>query len=323
MSTLVGKMYRQGDARRDGAFTIFYMGINIGAFIAPLTCGTVGEIEGWGYGFLLAGIGMVVGLAIFLIAVSLKIFEDKTEPPAHAATKVVGIPILPLIGIGTFAALPVVCALIYQNDVMDYLLAAIGLAAISYILWLASKYPIVERQRMWVITILLLFTAVFWTFYELAGSARTFSPIRTSIKTFWVSRSRRAIFRVRMRLFIIIFAPVFSLVWTFLARRKLEPSANQIRRGSLVSLGAGFLILNLAGPFTHDAMIPAIFLILLYFLHTLGELALSPVGLSLVTKLAPAQIRRVHDGLLVHVVIDRPSGRQIDRQTHGRFERGQ
>ena len=291
ISSLIGRFYQQGDPRRDGAFTIFYMGINIGAFLTPLTCGTVGEIEGWGYGFLLAGFGMITGLVIFLITQALGLLEDKADPPsAEARAPWAGRFAEPLIYAGSFVALPVVCSLIYQNDIMDYLLGAVGLLAIGYILFLSSQYPVVERQRMWVITILLFFTAVFWTFFELAGSALNIFTDNNVDKNFLGLSLKTSNFQAVNALFIMIFAPVFSVMWIYLAKRNMEPPAPIKFAVALFLLGAGFLVLNLGVPMAHEAMIPALFLILLYLLHTLGELALSPVGLSLVTKLAPAKI---------------------------------
>ena len=291
ISSLIGRFYQQGDPRRDGAFTIFYMGINIGAFLTPLTCGTVGEIEGWGYGFLLAGFGMVTGLVIFFITTSMGLLENKAEPPPPGERAPwAGRFAEPLIYAGTFLALPLVCALIYQNDIMDYLLGGVGVLAIGYILRLSFQFPVVERQRMWVITILLFFTAVFWTFFELAGSALNIFTDNNVEKNFLGLSLKTSNFQAVNALFIMIFAPVFSVMWVYLARRNMEPPAPIKFAVALFLLGAGFLVLNLGVPGARDAMIPALFLILLYLLHTLGELALSPVGLSLVTKLAPAQI---------------------------------
>lgn len=296
ISSLIGRFYKQGDPRRDGAFTIFYMGINIGAFLTPLTCGTVGEIEGWGFGFMLAGIGMIAGLVIFLITRSMGLLEDKAEPPTvevrdngsvtQRTNSFLDLPIYA----GTFLLLPLVCLLIYQNDVMDILLGIIGLLAIGYILFLSSQYPVAERQRLWVITILLIFTAVFWTFFELAGSALNIFTDNNVNKNLFGLTLKTSNFQAVNALFIMIFAPVFSVMWIYLAKRNIEPSAPIKFAVALLLLGAGFLILNLGVPLAKEALIPAIFLILLYLMHTLGELALSPVGLSLVTKLAPAKI---------------------------------
>jgi POT family proton-dependent oligopeptide transporter len=131
---------------------------------------------------------------------------------------------------------------------------------------------------------------VFWTFFELAGSALNVFTDNNVDKNFLGLSLKTSNFQAVNALFIMIFAPVFSIMWTYLARNNLEPPAPVKFAIGLVLLGCGFFVLNLGVPMAHEAMIPALFLILLYLLHTLGELALSPVGLSLVTKLAPAKI---------------------------------
>jgi proton-dependent oligopeptide transporter, POT family len=327
ISSLIGKFYPQGDPRRDGAFTIFYMGINIGAFLTPLTCGTIGELEGWRYGFLCAGIGMVAGLLIFLYTAAQGYLEHHADPPGTIPPPITdlgrevgdfaenapeGEPPVPssvssletnsatekapstqsslLVYLGTLLFLPLAGLLIYQNDVMDYLLGAVGLSAIAYMIYLSFQYPIAERQRMWVIITLLFFTTIFWTFFELAGSALNLFTKRNVDKHFLGVEFTTSNFQAVNAFFIMLFAPVFSVMWVWLAKKGKEPSAPVKFAIGLLLLGAGFLVLNLGKATATAAMVPAIFLILLYLFHTLGELALSPVGLSLVTKLAPAKI---------------------------------
>jgi POT family proton-dependent oligopeptide transporter len=320
ISSLIGRFYAPGDPRRDGAFTIFYMGINIGAFLAPLTCGAIAEQVGWNYGFLLAGIGMVVGLLIFLYTSAQGYLGHYADPPGTAPDPA-GHPAQPtdqaaeasaaadlgnggerstagsrgglLVYLGTFLALPVVVMLIRWNDILDLILAVIGLAAIAYMLYLSSQYPVVERQRIWVIVVLLFFTAVFWSFFELAGSALNVFTDQNVDKTFAGTFSEplpTSAFQAVNAFFIMVFAPVFAWMWVKLARSGAEPAAPYKFVAGLVLLGAGFLVLNLGKGSAAATMVPAIFMILLYLLHTLGELALSPVGLSLVTKLAPARV---------------------------------
>jgi POT family proton-dependent oligopeptide transporter len=195
-----------------------------------------------------------------------------------------------LVYLGTFLALPVAGALIYQNDLMDYLLGAVGLSAIGYMLYLSFQYPTEERQRMWVIVVLLFFTAVFWTFFELAGSALTMFTKRNVDRNFLGVELTTSNFQAVNAFFIMLFAPVFSVMWVRLAKKGWEPNAPVKFAIGLLLLGAGFLVLNVGKAAATAAMVPALWLILLYLLHTLGELALSPVGLSLVTKLAPAKI---------------------------------
>ena len=314
ISSLIGKFYPAGDPRRDGAFTIFYMGINIGAFLTPLTCGTIGELEGWSYGFLCAGVGMLVGLGIFFYTVSLGVLEHYADPPAAAPVSMAArepgdVAVAPtgtgartgtgagsvaappyIVYLGTLLMIPVAGLLIYQNDVMDYVLGAVGLGAIGYMFYLSFQYPKEERQRMWVIIVLLFFTAVFWTFFELAGSALTLFTKRNVDRNFLGVELTTSNFQAVNAFFIMLFAPVFSVLWVQLAKKGWEPNAPVKFAIGLLLLGAGFLVLNLGKAAATAAMVPALFLILLYLLHTLGELALSPVGLSLVTKLAPAKI---------------------------------
>jgi POT family proton-dependent oligopeptide transporter len=314
ISSLIGRFYPQGDPRRDGAFTIFYMGINIGAFLTPLTCGTIGQLEGWGYGFLCAGIGMVTGLLIFLYTASRGYLEHHADPPgageppvsmaarepgdvAEAPTtgaddsgSAKAAPPSLLVYVGSLLFLPIAGLLIHQNDLMDYLLGAVGLTAIGYMLYLSFQYPVEERQRMWVIIVLLFFTAVFWTFFELAGSALNVFTEENVDKTLLGIDFPASNYQSVNAFFIMLFAPVFSVMWIWLAKKGWEPAAPIKFAIGLFLLGAGFLVLNLGKGAAVNGIMPAMFLILLYLLHTLGELALSPVGLSLVTKLAPAKV---------------------------------
>jgi POT family proton-dependent oligopeptide transporter len=291
ISSLIGKFYQQGDPRRDGAFTIFYMGINIGAFLTPLTCGTIGELEGWSYGFMCAGIGMVIGLLLFLFTTSRGYLEHHDDPTAEAQTKTVaGAPAPYAIYLGTFLALPVMGMLIHWNDIMDFLLSGVGIAAIGYMLYLSFQYPVAERQRIWVIVVLLFFAAVFWAFFELAGSALSIFTERNVSKNVLGQEFTTSNFQAVNPVFIMLFAPLFSVMWIKLGKLGWEPPAPIKFAAALFLLGAGFLVLNLGQAAAVDGIVPAMFLILLYLLHTLGELSLSPVGLSLVTKLAPGRV---------------------------------
>jgi POT family proton-dependent oligopeptide transporter len=292
ISSMIGRFYPDGDPRRDGAFTIFYMGINIGAFLTPLTCGAIGEIEGWSYGFLTAGIGMLAGYAIFLWGQRKGDYQEEgLEPNGGAELTMFGLngKIFPYVL--TALLVPIAYLLIKQNDVVDYMLAIIGASVIIYMLFfIAPKYEKAQQQRIWVIVLLLLFTTVFWTFFELAGSAMNLFTERNVNKNLLGIDMTTTFFQSVNPLFIMIFAPVFSWMWIKLAKAGKEPSAPYKFTVGLVLLGLGFLVLNLGKASAVAGMVPAIFLVMLYMFHTLGELALSPVGLSLVTKLAPREI---------------------------------
>lgn len=292
ISSMIGRFYPDGDPRRDGAFTIFYMGINIGAFLAPLTCGAVGESYGWKYGFLCAGIGMFIGYLIFLWQQKDGTFEQYGLVPEEAADfKMFGMSAKILPYVTTALMIPVIWGLIVGNDIMDYLLLAVGIGILLYLLFaIAPKYPKEQKQRIWVIVLLLIFTTIFWTFFELAGSALNVFTERNVDKNLMGMELQTTFFQSVNPLFIMIFAPIFSWIWIKLSKADKEPSAPYKFTFGLILLGCGFLVLNLGQASAVAGMVPAIFLIFLYLLHTLGELALSPVGLSLVTKLAPKEI---------------------------------
>lgn len=292
ISSMIGKFYPDGDPRRDGAFSLFYMGINIGAFLSPLTCGTIGEIEGWQYGFLTAGIGMLIGFLLFLWARGKGYFEDKGLPPENAIQfKMFGINGKYIPYIFTAVMIPLAWLLIIQNDVVDIILAVIAAGVIGYFLFIiAPSYEKAQKQRIWVIIMLLIFTTIFWTFFELAGSAMNLFTERNVNKNFMGAELTTTFFQSVNPLFIILFAPLFSWIWIKLAKSGKEPPAPYKFGFGLIMLGAGFLVLNLGKSGAMLGLVPAFFLIFLYLLHTLGELSLSPVGLSLVTKLSPPKI---------------------------------
>jgi POT family proton-dependent oligopeptide transporter len=336
ISSMIGKFYARTDPRRDGAFTIFYMGINIGAFLSGLTCGAIGLDPnlGWHYGFALAGVGMLVGLLIFLYADRTGVLGDKGYAPHEvtlnpsaatvtknidtdhpddlggAVTKVVGItsddevesftlvenavtpklfgiPINIFIYIGSLCAIPFFLLLIQNNDVLDYALPVIGVLMIGYLIWTSFQYEKIQRERIWVIVTLFFFTIIFWTFFELAGSALTVFTMN-NVRPNDVLNA--AMFNSLNPFFIMLFAPIFSWVWVKLAQMDREPGAPVKFGIGLILLGSGFLILNLSTASAINGMIAPMFMVFLYLLHTLGELTLSPVGLSMVTKLAPAQV---------------------------------
>jgi POT family proton-dependent oligopeptide transporter len=320
------------------------MGINIGAFLTPLTCGTIGEIEGWSYGFMTAGLGMCLGLTIFLYTAARGYLGPHAEPPTPAAGSAISsvanegvanpdgnntnslattTPTQPwyltasAVYLGTFAAIPLAMLLIHRNEVMDWILLSLGLITVAYMIRISLNYDLVERQRMWVIILLLFFTTVFWSFFELAGSAINIFTLQNVNKNLWWGiQLTTSNFQAVNPLFIMVFAPFFSVMWVWLARRGWEPAAPVKFAIGLALLGAGFLVLNLGKAAAVDAMVPALFLILMYLLHTLGELALSPVGLSLVTKLAPARIAGLCMGFwFLSSAIAHQAGKWISRLT--------
>jgi POT family proton-dependent oligopeptide transporter len=291
ISSLVGSLYPQGDARRDGAFTIFYMGINIGAFLTPLTCGAIGEIEGWQWGFFAAGIGMLLGFLIFKISEIKGWYENKGFAPIlENQQKFFGLSPKLIPYLVVLVLIPISWLLINNHGITSYLLFIVAFGVLAYLFISSFKYEKVQRNRIWVIMILLIFTTIFWTFFELAGSALNLFTFRNIDKNFLGFELTTTFFQSVNPLFIVVFAPIFSWLWIKLSQSGREPAAPFKFGAGLILLGLGFLFLNTGSPQAKAGMIPAFYMIMLYLFVTLGELVLSPVGLSLVTKLAPAKV---------------------------------
>jgi POT family proton-dependent oligopeptide transporter len=289
ISSMIGRFYEEGDKRRDGAFTLFYMGINMGAFLAPLTCGAIGENEGWQYGFLTAGVGMVIGYFVFVWAQKQGMYGEVGKGPDVELDK----PVLPGVSnkalpfIASAVMIVLASTLIVYNDIVDLILLLLSALVIGYLLYEARKMETKAKQRIWVVVVLLFFTTTFWTFFELAGSSLSLFTARNVDRNLFGYEIKTTFFQSFNPLFIMLFAPIFSWVWIKLSNMNKEPAAPYKFGLGLVLLGLGFLALNLGGSSASAGMIPAIFMVLLYLLHTIGELTLSPVGLSLVTKLSP------------------------------------
>jgi proton-dependent oligopeptide transporter, POT family len=300
ISTMVGKLYREGDPRRDSGFTIFYMGINLGAVGATLIGAPIGEglagtsmgNAGWLVGFGLAGVGMIAGLGVFLLGRNK--LEGKGEPPnLQWLTEpwIMGLSRQTVTIILSFAVVPVLYVLLQHKNLVDTLLVVAAAVVIFQLLKASIGEGPVARDRIIVLMLLMLFNIVFWSFFEQAGSSLTLFADRNVDRTvlgFEMPASQTQFFNPA---FIILFGSVFSVMWVKLDERKLNPNIPAKFGLGLVQLGAGFLALKvgatMAGP---DAQVPLLFLVLMYMLHTTGELFLSPIGLSMVTKLAPAKM---------------------------------
>ncbi len=295
ISTIVGAIYAKTDTRRDQGFTIFYMGINLGSLLATALCTWLGFTYGWRYGFGLAGFGMLAGLATFLWGQ--KYLYGKAEPrdPIAIQRKIAGpISIEALIYIlGLLAVIPM-WLLIGQHDLVTTTLS-IGapLIFLAMFLWVGSALKGHERSRMFVALILIVFSVLFWTLFEQAGSSLTlYADQNTDLSVFGlfsINAGQTQLFNPGL---IVLLGPVFAGLWAWLARRRLEPSTAAKFGLGIVQVGLGFLILVVG--ITHfvggDFRVPLIWLFLAYLLHTTGELCLSPVGLSMITRLSVARV---------------------------------
>ncbi|MDB5462314.1 MAG: peptide transporter [Phenylobacterium sp.] len=289
ISTIVGQLYPQGDPRRDSGFTLYYYGINLGAFWASVLCGLVGESIGWWAGFGLAGIGMSAGFIVFMLG--RKYLEGHGEPPAPAALqeKVVG-PLnreWAIYALGLLGVIPVYF-LVQVNSVVGWGLGVCTVLSILYIAYFMTvKCTRVERERMGLALVLIFGAVVFFTLFEQAGTSLNLFAAR-NVDLMGISAAQTQSFNAG---FILIFAPIFAAMWAWLAARGRDPDPTMKFGLGLVQVGLGFLVVVWAqGLADEHFRMPLFMLGLLYLLHTTGELFLSPVGLSEITKLSVASI---------------------------------
>lgn len=288
ISVIVGQLYSRTDVRRDGAYTIFYMGINLGAALGALLCGYLGETYGWSYGFGAAGVGMLLGLIVFVVFKPLLLGRGEPVNPAALNKPVMGIKLewlLYLVGLVAVVA----CWWLVQNQaVVGTLLGGAGALLVAYVLWTAvRKLERDDRDRIFAAMFLIVGSILFWALFEQAGSSLNLFTDRH------VDRAGvpASVFQSLNAIYIVLLAPLFAWLWTTLGRKGLEPSAPAKFGLGIVQLGIGFLVL-VAGSAAAgaDSMVPVLFIFLIYLFHTTGELCLSPVGLSAMNRLAPAHL---------------------------------
>ncbi len=288
ISTIVGQLYPQGDPRRDSGFTLYYYGINLGAFWASVLCGLLGQTVGWWAGFGLAGVGMAAGFVVFVLGK--KHLEGHGEPPVPAVLKekVLG-PINREWGIyalGLLGVVPVYFLVQYNNVVGVALLAATALS-LAFIVYFLTRLPRIERERMMLALVLIFGSVIFFTLFEQAGTSLNLFAAR-NVELGAISAAQTQSFNAG---FILIFAPILAALWAWLAARGRDPNPTLKFGFGLLQVGLGFLVVVWAQGLADDQYrMPLFMLGLLYLLHTTGELFLSPVGLSEITKLSVKSI---------------------------------
>ncbi len=298
VSAIVADLYPEGGGRRDAGFTVFYMGINLGAFLGPLVSGWLAQRYGWGIGFIAAPVGMAIGLLQFHYtkhylngAGERPYFRADENPEAVKARGWKWV----------IAGLGVVAAIVVLTSTGVLTLEAVGLAQLTTLLitlmaagffaylFFFAGLDRVERRRVFIILVLFLACALFWAGFEQAGSSLNLFAERytdRSVGSSWEIPT--AWFQSLNPVFILLFAPMFSALWIGLAKRNLDPSAPAKFAFGLILMGLGFLVMvEAAHLVAAGSKVLPFWLVLTYLLHTYGELCLSPVGLSAVTKLVP------------------------------------
>jgi len=295
ISTLVGSLYEEGDVRRDAGFTIFYMGINLGAMLAPLFCGWLGETYGWHYGFGAAGIGMLLGLVVFWQGINANVLGDKgLQPEEFTKKKILGFNIDKLIYVLALLAVPIFAYLIIldtKSEALGSVLLVVGALVLVYLIYMIVDCKIkkdhVSGDRLIAIMFLTLLSTVFWACFEQAGSSITV----------WVDKCVNLVGMNASQTnainpgYIVLLAIPFSAMWTWLSQVKMNPNTVVKFALGIFQLGIGFLIFAFSVQFIDaTGKVPFVFVFLGYFLITTGELFLSPIGLSKITELSPKKV---------------------------------
>ena len=298
ISSIVGRLYGPDDPRRDSAFTIFYMGINLGGLLSPLACGYLGERFGWHWGFGLAGVGMLIGLFVFLRAQPLLSGIADPPPRADRRARFAGQRLESFVYLGTALGVAVAWQLVQRGAIVGTLLIAVGAVVLCGLLVYSFRLPDrVARERLGVALLLTLVSVVFWSFFEQAGTSISLFTDRNVDRSLFGVVIPTSQFQSVNSLFILLFAPLFSLLWLYLARHRLEPNTPLKFGLGIVQLGLGFLALYVGAETSRaTGVVPMFWLVLGYFLHSTGELCLSPIGLSMITKLSPKGVTGIMMG---------------------------
>ncbi|MBL9114405.1 MAG: peptide MFS transporter [Verrucomicrobiaceae bacterium] len=295
MSTLVGQLYPEGGARRDAGFTLFYMGINVGAFAGPLLCGYLGEKIGWHWGFAAAAAGMMLGLLQFYL--TKRHLAGIGERPTHEGQNYPRDVAIMLGGIGVIGFIVVLCVtgVVTVNapwlaQRSAYVLAAVAALFFTWAFGLAGLST-AEKKRVAVIVVLFLASVIFWAGFEQIGSSFTLFAERFTLRRFFGGEIPTGWFQSVNPVLVILLAPVVAMLWARLARKNIEPSLTKKLAWAQLLLASGFVVISFGAQRALEAgTVWPTWLLTVSLLHTLGELFLSPVGLSAVTKLSPPRL---------------------------------
>jgi len=293
ISSFVGDLYEEKDINRDAGFTIFYLGINLGAFFAPLICGYLGHNYGWHYGFGLAGIGMVIGLLVFLFGLKSGVFGNEgLQPTYFKENKYAGLNINHFISIAALLLIPIFAILVafndlavFQTDLMGVVVALTFISATIGTIIIMIQVGWQAAKKILVIVFITFLLTIFWAFYEQGGTSLTLFAERNVDLLFGLTASQTNSFSA---FGILIFSLPFAFMWSFLNKINRNPSTPLKYAIGLGILGFGFLLFAISPHFmSEQGQVPMLFLMGGYLCLTTGELFVSPIGLSKVTELSP------------------------------------
>ena len=297
VSAMVADLYPEGGARRDAGFSLFYMGINVGAFVGPFVCGTLGETVNWHLGFSVAGVGMLLGLAQYVwgwrYLGDAGLLQHRDSDDRGRALRSfwwgTGVVVASVLGV-TFLQRGGVLSLSFLNVAQGTGIMITALVVLYFLyIFLYGRLSHDERRRVAMIPVLFVAAALFWSGFEQAGSSMNLFAERLTDRTVFGMEAPATWLQSVNPLFIILLAPVFGSLWVRLGSK--NPSIPVKLAYGLLLLGLGFLVLAWGSTFATDGtLVSPMWLIVTYFFHTTGELCLSPVGLSSITKLAPKRL---------------------------------
>ncbi len=294
VSTMVGQMYGEGDTRRDAGFTIFYMGVNLGGFLAPLVCGYLGQKVGWHYGFAAAGVGMLFGLGLYLWGrdrylpgIGLTRAQTSANAAAQGAAELIEPGKLSIVPGLAGALIGLMLAAVLHGGWLGYAFGVIIGASLATTVFGTRGE---ERNRVLAIFIVVFFVVFFWMAFEQAGSSMNLFADRHTNLSIGGFAFPSTWFQSVNPLFIMVFAPVFASLWVRMGKKGIEPSTALKMVLGLALVGCGFLFMVAGGRIADTGVkVSTMWLMMAYAFNTWGELALSPVGLSYVTKVAPVR----------------------------------
>ena len=308
ISTLVGALYHRDDPRRDGGFTIFYMGINLGALMAPLICGMLGEKYGWHYGFAAAGVGMVLGAIIFMMGqkhlVGVKGHANRVgfNTRDWSIILAISLVLLSLVvgGVHFWSAIES-----FWHGLVNWQRALLVGLIIFAVLQPGKRekrpresLTLTDIKHILAIFIIGVFVVVFWMGFEQAGGTMNLFALERTDRLFAGWEMPASFFQALNPLLILLFAPIFSLIFVWSDQKRFGLSTPAKMAVGMIILGLGFALLALAQEHSEAVgRVSPLWLLGVYWLHTIGELFLSPIGLSMVTRLAPVQLASFMMGL--------------------------
>lgn len=304
ISTMVGQLYPDGDVRKDGAYSIFYMGINAGAFFAPLVCGYLGENVDFKWGFFSAGVGMLVGLIVFYytkdkyvispdgkqLGVAPNNSNDNASTDGGFTSKQITI----LLG-----GIILVMSILYFGLKVDFWGSLIyGMTIVApFVVITDNSLTKIEKDKLWVIILVMIFVVFFWMCFEQAGASLTFFADEQTNRKIFGWEMPASYFQSFNAGFIVLLAPILTSIWLYFGKKGKNPAAPYKQSLGLGFLALGYLFIAIGSKNIPQTGASIMWLTGLYFLHTIGELCLSPIGLSMVNKLTPARFTSLMMGV--------------------------